>query len=138
MKSAKSIPIPKESKLDSKLNMVLESFKLLEMHQSNTQNTLQPYLYSCRKESMCYGLHSILLCHNCLHQQHAHVTCRPHFIHHLSENVFSFTWKYFMSPMRSKASTIFLRSRLDTTAQGIRAVDTASNHSFNPSIGSEI
>lgn len=40
-----------------------------------------------------------------------------------------------MRPNRSKVSTIVLRSRLETTAQGIRAVYTASNQSFNPLTG---
>lgn len=30
---------------------------------------------------------------------------------------------------------MFLRSRLETIAQGIRAVDTASSHSLSPSMG---
>ena len=45
------------------------------------------------------------------------------------------TWKYFLSPIRSRASTMFLRSRLETIAQGMRAVDTASSHSLSPSMG---
>lgn len=45
------------------------------------------------------------------------------------------TWKYLLRPIRSRASTMFFRSRLETTAQGVRAVQTASSHSSSPSTG---
>lgn len=46
------------------------------------------------------------------------------------------TWKYISRSIFLSASTIYLRSRLETTAHGIRDVETASNHSLSPSMGS--
>lgn len=45
------------------------------------------------------------------------------------------TPKYFFRPILCKASTMYLLSRQDTTAHGMRAVYTASSHSFNPFTG---
>lgn len=91
---------------------------------------------------MSHGIHAIFFRYYCLYSikyKHRNIwSVNQDLKRHAHKSVlYICTWKYVMSPIFSNISTMTRLSRLETTAQGIRAVDTASNHSFRPSKGSE-
>lgn len=107
---------------------------------SRCVNTLKSYLWSITDSNTQFNFqsyHTQLRMNQSLDQikQQMIKSCQMRKHQPGDEGHQSPTWKYLVRFMCSRASTMFLRSRLDTIAQGIRAVYTASSQSTSPSMG---